>query len=442
MKRTANLIVQHLLWRGFYFFSVLILNILISRFFAAEKSGQIFYIINNLAFVLLLASISLESGAAFYISSGKMDAVRMARFCLLWTIVAGGIAGLGWWLGLRFTHSTFFGTTGFLGASLLFIGGVLLTSFFNALFYAKQQFGLPNKLLLGVNICLIILLILGRQTPGIRDHFILLYFISYAVQGLLLMVSFFISYPEKTARGFPPSGVLAKAIRYSLIALTANIIYFLVNRMDYWFVAHYCSARDLGNYIQASKLGQMLLIVPSILGATLFPLLSSGKHVNSSTELKSVVRVLLWINLGICIPLICFGNYLLPLIFGKSFDEMYILFILLIPGILSLTANYPVAAWFSARERIRVNISGALISMLLIIAGDVILLPYAGVRAASCVSSAGYFCYYCYMQAIYRKENPSSIKDFLFIRKNDLKWIYQLMKSKFSGMFPEKPIAP
>jgi O-antigen/teichoic acid export membrane protein len=442
MKRTANLIAQHLLWRGLYFFSVLILNILISRFFAAEKSGQIFYIINNLAFILLLVSISLESGAVYYISSGKLDARQMARFCLLWTLVAGSIAALGWWLGLQFTGSSFFGNAAFLGASLLFIGGVLLTTFFNALFYAKHQFGLPNKMLLGVNACLIALLISRNQSTWIRNHFLLLYFFSYALQGILLMTVFFIWYPEKGTSGFPSSPTLKKVIRYSLTALTANVIYFLVNRMDYWFVARYCSARDLGNYIQASKLGQMLLIVPSILGATLFPLLSSGKQVNANAQLKSVVRVLLWINLSICLLVICFGNYLLPVIFGKSFDKMYMLFVLLIPGILAFTANYPVAAWFSAKDRIRVNISGAVLSLLLIFAGDLLILPYAGVRAASCVSSVGYFCYYCYMQIIYRKENPSSLKDFLFIRKNDVKWIYQLMKSKISGMFPEKPIAP
>ncbi|MDP4213877.1 MAG: oligosaccharide flippase family protein, partial [Bacteroidota bacterium] len=397
---------------------------------------------NNLAFILLLVSISLESGVVYYISSGKLDALQMARFCVLWTIAAGSIAASVWWLGLRFTGTSFFGNADFLGASLLFIGGILLTTFFNALFYSKHQFGFPNKILVVVNICLIILLISGNGSEWVRDHFLLLYFFSYALQGILLMTVFFIWHPEKGERGIPSSPVLKMVIRYSLTALTANIIYFLVSRIDYWLVAHYCSASDLGNYIQATKLGQMLLIVPSILGSTLFPLLSSGKRANADADLQCVVRVLLWINLCICVMLICFGSYVLPLIFGKSFDKMYMLFVLLIPGILAFTANFPIAAWFSARDRIWVNISGAVLSLLLILAGDMLILPYAGVRAASCVSSAGYFCYYCYMQIIYRKENPSSLKDFLFIRKDDVKWIYQLIKNKISWVFPEKPIAP
>ncbi len=432
MKRTANLIVQHLLWRGLYFFSVLMLNILISRFFAAEKSGQIFYIINNLAFVLLLVSISLESGTVFYISSGKLNALQMARFCLLWTLIAGTVAASGWWLGLRFFGSSFFGNTAFLGASILFISGILLTTFFNAIFYSKQQFGLPNKILFTVNGSLIILLISGNGSPWIRNHFLLLYFFSYFLQGLFLMIAFFILYPKEGSSGFPSSPALKKVIRYSLIALTANIIYFLVNRMDYWFVEHYCSSGDLGNYIQASKLGQMLLIVPSILGATLFPLIASGKSKIIVEGMAPVVRVLFWINIGICLPIVLFGYWAFPFLFGASFTGMYPLFLLLLPGLLCLTANYPLTAWNSGKNLIKRNITGSVIALAVIATGDFFILPYSDVRTASIVSSVGYFSYYCYILFHYRREHASSLADFFVIKKTDFPWL-AVQVNRFSG---------
>ncbi len=423
MKRTANLIVQHLLWRGLYYFSVLILNILIARFFAAEKSGQIFYIINNLAFILLLVSISLESGTVYFISSGKLDARQMARFCLLWSLVASTISGLAWWLGLRLTGSSFFGDGAFLGASLMFIGGVLLTTFFNALFYAKHQFALPNKILLSINVCLIVLMIFRNEMIWIRNHFLVLYFFSYALQGVLLLISFFVWYPEKNNRGLPSSSVLRIVIKYSLAALTANIIYFLVNRMDYWFVANYCSANDLGNYIQASKLGQMMLIVPSILGATLFPIMSSGKQINGNADIKSVVRVLLWTNLSICLFIALPGYWAFPFLFGKTFNHMYFIFLLFIPGILCMTANYPLTASNSGNNLIARNITGSFLALIIIASGDFFILPYAGYRSAAIISSVGYFSYYCYTLLLYRKDHMSRLSDFLVIKKTDLSWL-------------------
>src|SRR4030095_3396733 len=117
-----------------YFFSVLLLNIGIARFFAAEKSGQIFFIINNLALVLLIVSISLESGSTYFIASGNLDASPMARFCQIWAAGAACIAVSGWWAVLHFTNASYLSQPGFLLASFFFILGVLLTTYFTALF--------------------------------------------------------------------------------------------------------------------------------------------------------------------------------------------------------------------------------------------------------------------------------------------------------------------
>ncbi len=307
--RNSNLILRHIFFRGLYFFSVLLINICIARFFAAEKSGQIFYTVNNLALILLLVSVSLESGTAYYIATGSLETSAMARFCFFWATAASLIALSAWWCVLYFSHSVYLSNTGFLFASFLFIAGVLYTTYFTALFYAKKEFGLPNRILFFVNILLIFILFLGKFYVPIRDHFILIYFSSFFLQGLLMNIFFFRKKYSSNKPFLPSLQILKKIAHYSLAALVANLIYFLVNRIDYWFVEYFCSAKDLGNYIQASKLGQMLLILPGILGSTLFPIFSSQKNTGHTFELTAIIRTLLWINGGICILIICFGWY-------------------------------------------------------------------------------------------------------------------------------------
>src|SRR5450755_1847481 len=114
MKTNTNLILHHILWSVLYFFSILLLNIGIARFFAAEKSGHIFYIVNNLALILLLASISLESGCIYYIASENLEVTRMARLCLVWAVLASGIALAGWWAILHIFHSAYLKDPGFI----------------------------------------------------------------------------------------------------------------------------------------------------------------------------------------------------------------------------------------------------------------------------------------------------------------------------------------
>ncbi len=440
MKKTSALILNHILWRGLYFFSVLLLNICIARFFAAEKSGQIFFIVNNLALVLLITSMSLESGSTYYIASGNLDSSQMAVFCLVWSAAAALIAFTIWLSVLYFSDSAFSTGTGFLLASFLFILGVLLTTFFTALFYSKKKFALPNKVLFLVNIFLILLLIIGKNHLFVKSHFVQIYFSGFFLQGLLIMLVFFIDDPASGRFILPARSLLKKVFQYSLAALTANLIYFLVNRIDYWFVQYYCSAKDLGNYIQASKLAQMLFILPGILGATLFPIFSSSKKSGNTTELTVVTRVLFWINGTICILILSIGWYIIPMVFGASFNNMYLLFILLIPGILCVTMNYPMTSWFSANRRIGINIRGSLLALTVICIGDIVALPRYGVRSASIVSSTGFFSYYCYTIYIYRKEYSVSWKDFLLIRKSDLNQILQSVGKDIQEPSPENYI--
>ena len=77
---------------------------------------------------------------------------------------------------------------------------------------------------------------------------------------------------------FPERHLFKQIIRYSLTALGANAVFFLVYRIDYLFVNYspVCSAADLGNYIQVSKLGQMMLVVPQIIASVVFPRTASG----------------------------------------------------------------------------------------------------------------------------------------------------------------------
>jgi O-antigen/teichoic acid export membrane protein len=442
LKKNTDLIVHHLFWRVLYFFSILLINIGIARFFAAAQSGHLFFIVSNLSLILLVVSLSLESGAAYYIASGKLDSLSMARFCLLWALGASTIALGAWWILLQIAHSGSLSRPDWLFPAFLFIAGVLLTTYFTALFYARKEFGLPNQILFAVNLLLIFLMIMGKNQSGLKNHFILIYFSCFFLQGLLVCLFFFAKHRGTQKPFFPSRSIIKKVFRYSLIALLANGLFFLVNRIDYWFVQYFCSPIDLGNYIQASKLGQMLLVLPSILGSTLFPIFSSGEKTGNNQDLSSVIRILLWFNLIICSLILCIGWAAFPWIFGPSFNKMYVLFVLLIPGILAFTMNYPLAAWFSGGDRMATNIRGTLIALVIICAGDLLTIPALGVWFASIFSSAGYFCYFGYTLKVYRSEHPVPWKDFLVIRKSDFRRIRESVNHQIRSSRPEKAMAP
>ena len=196
MKKNTELITHHLLWRCTYFFSVLLINIGIARFFAAGESGQIFYIVNNLSFILLLVSLSLESGAAYYIASGKFESAPLARFCLVWTAGASLVALGIWWLSMYFSGIEKIDQGAFLLSGFLFITGSLLITYFSALFYARKEFVIPNRILCVLNGLLILLLVLERNNHTVKIHFLEIYFSVFFLQGIVLGIFFFLRAKE------------------------------------------------------------------------------------------------------------------------------------------------------------------------------------------------------------------------------------------------------
>ena len=206
-----------------------------------------------------------------------------------------------------------------------------------------------------------------------------------------------------------------------MLAFFSNLVFFLLYKIDYWFVNRYCSLEELGNYIQVSKVAQMFFILPGILAGALFPLIA-GNHIEKiENALKIISRTIFFLYLSGCVVLIIIGKWLFPFVFGESFSGMYRPFLFLIPGILALSTLYTLTAYFSGKNKISVNLKGSLLALIFIITGDAILIPKYGIIAAAAVSSFGYIVYHIYVLYTFNRMHHSGVIDFFYFRLNDLK---------------------
>jgi O-antigen/teichoic acid export membrane protein len=80
-------------------------------------------------------------------------------------------------------------------------------------------------------------------------------------------------------------------------------------------------------------------------------------------------------------------------------------------------------AYFSGKNKIKINITAAVFALIVILAGDIIFIPEYGIVAAALVSSLGYIVYQVYVISVFKKEYPCSVRDFFIFRWSDLKQI-------------------
>ncbi len=402
------------------------MHIFLSRYFEAGNAGWIFYLCNNLSFLLILAGLTIESAINYYSSQKTIDDDSLAWFSIAWSLMVSVVIFIGFWLYLqRYNDVTFITRSQYLYYAVCYIAGIQLTNIFTVLFYANKNFFLPNFLMVLLNIVVIILIPkqVGTKNTNV-SLFTNLYFAYFVVNGFVLAAAFIYTKKSWKNISFPSFINLKLIIRYALMALAANVIFFLVYRVDYWFVKRYCTIEELGNYIQISKLAQMLLIIPSIISSVVFPHTASGMQREEIREnILRIGRITSMLFVVLFVLMLLSGYWMFPLVFGNSYKLMYLPFLLLLPGIWALSNLYVLSAYYGGVNKVKVNVQGAFIALIVILTGDFLLIPKGGIIAAAMVSTLGYLVNFLYSFFVLKNEQSVSIFQYFNINKDDIRWL-------------------
>ncbi|MEO7801462.1 MAG: polysaccharide biosynthesis C-terminal domain-containing protein [Ginsengibacter sp.] len=411
----AKTFYQSVLWKGLFFVSSFVLNIFLARHFQAAISGEIFYLINNYSFVILIASLTMESAMGYYVSTDEISVEKLVNFSVVWSLF------------IAICLTSFFLSTsslieGHANLAISFITGNMLLNFSAGIANAKRNFVLTNVVSIIINVVLILLLLIidVLKFNIISDNnFIFFFFSSYLLQAIISVIGLISFYVRTWKFTFLSIQDFIKLFSYTLVAFSANLVFFLLYRIDYWFVKYFCSAADLGNYIQVSKIGQLFFLLPGVMASVVFPLTAGGNKKDVKDILAVVSRSIFVLYFAICLCLIVIGYWLFPFLFGDSFSKMYLAFIFLVPGILALSTLYTLTAYYAGKNRINVNIKGAFISLVIMIAADLIVIPRYGIYGAAAVSSISYIIFHVYVLNVFRKEYKVSPAVFFNFRRSD-----------------------
>ncbi len=427
-----KLLLQSLVWRGFYFISLLLVNIFLSRFLQAGWVGWVYYICNIFSLILLIVSLNLDAGLAYFGAGSKVKINNLFWLALLWCMIVIFVC----WMILCINISSLPAHNGLSGIAILFfalcyMSGVLLTNSITVMFYAQRNFWLPNCILIFLNIGLIFFIL--NQTNANNNVALInvlnIYFTFFLLQGILLTIAFVLKNNSWQQIKLPALKDSKTIYRYSIIALLGNIVFFLVYRIDYWFVQYYCNSIQLGNYIQVSKLGQMLLIIPQILASAVLPQTAGGYNqpVTRNTILI-ISRIFTALYIVLIVIVVLTGSWLFPFVFGTTFNYMYVPLILILPGIWSLSILVLLAAYFSGTGNVKINVIGGLLSVVIVSIGNFIFIPSGGIIAAAAVSSVAYFFYMFYLLRRFKTSYNFTFTDFIILRKTDFNWLFNLVQ--------------
>jgi len=420
-----KLLRQSLIWRGFYFLTNVILNIVLSRVLLAASYGSLFYWVNILSLFTLVLGMSLESAFTYFVAAQKIKTATAALIGCIWLlgilipllIIQYFIFRNNDFLQIANKHFAVFG--------ILFVIGNLLMNYFSALFNAFQNFWIPGILCGLMNMVTVLLILFCKINP---EGLITVFLSSFFLQGFFCFISFIFYYKVNLFNSGISLSSVQPIFRFAIKATGANIIFFLLYRIDYWFVEKNCSALSLGNYIQASKMGQLCLVIPQMLAAAVFPAASSGKEKEVlKLSLIRIIRILLKIFIVLFLLFLFSGSYIFIFIFGIDFNQANFSFLLLLPGIFCLSALSILSAYFGGNNRVDLNLKGALLGLIIVIIASILCWQFYSIRMAAIISSIGYSANFLYAFIKFKKSDNLPLRDLISFRNGDLKWIIHVL---------------
>ena len=388
--QVSRLIYRNFAWRFFFYASSLLLNITVARALGAEISGNFNFFLNDLSFVLLIGSISLESGIIYYVSKNESPERLLAAFSVIWAVIASGIITVLFYFFYSDQSEVFSGS--FLVFSCAsYLVGIFLTTYFSAFFYSRDNYKISN-IVLGFSNLVLFLFLFVQHIRGAVDIrlFFMLFFLLSLLQGVLIAGIWFFQNGYRIKLQFFKPGSLSPVLIYSLKALAGNVAYFLLYRIDYWFVEYYCSAKSPGNYIQVSKLGQLFVLPLVIMGGTLFPQSSKDNISFQSPVFRNMVRIVTAGYLLGAIILFFSGKPVIFFFWGKDYDEMYWPLIIMMPGIIFLAVSYIFSPIFAGKGKVNYNVYISLVTLALVVACNFLLIPEWGIEGAAFATSIGF----------------------------------------------------
>jgi O-antigen/teichoic acid export membrane protein len=425
-------IAESLVWRGLYFVTILIMNILLSRYFQAENAGWIFYLCNNFSFIVILAGLTIETSVSYYSARKNIDDNELAWFSVVWSLLVAVVVFIALFLYFIIYKNTAVVTgANYIFYALCYITGIQLTNFFTVLFYANKNYFLPNFLMVILNTIVIIIIPKQNGTENSNTSLIInLYFVFFVITGIILAAAFIIKKQSWKKTSLPAFVNIRLMVRYALVALAANVIFFLVYRADYWFVKKFCTTEELGNYIQVSKLGQMLLIIPAIISGVVFPHTASAgmEHTKMKDNIIRIGRITTMLYAVLFVVMVLSGRWIFPFVFGPTFQLMYVPFLLLLPGLWALSNLAVLSAYFGGVNKVRINVQGASLALIVILAGDFLFIPRYGIIAAAVVSTTGYTVNFLYSFFLLQKEHPVLFSEYWSINKEDIRWVKSIIQ--------------
>lgn len=226
------------------------------------------------------------------------------------------------------------------------------------------------------------------------------------------------------------SSLLKRMARFAVPAHCSNVLSWLNYKVDLFILAALLPPEQLGFYVIAVGLVERIWILPGSVANALLPhLTNSPKH---DPALSAVIarHVMVWVGAA-CLLIFVLADVVVRVLYSSEYISSIAPLRWLLPGIFTLAIGRVLVAEMSARKKIDFTVWAGIVTVLVNVAGNLILIPRMGISGAALASTISYSLLSAIVTWYYLRETGVRWT-VLLPNRNDLMAYNGLWRRKFS----------
>jgi O-antigen/teichoic acid export membrane protein len=401
--------------RGLVAVTGAVTTILVARLLGPAGAGAFAIAITLVVMLLTFATLGLEHGMAYHVSSGRWAPrgalVTVTRVAL----VTGTTAAL---VGLAVRLAV---PSAFAGLSTASVALVVAAMPFVLLWHYRSYLALAVDRYEGfvvppaVQSSVAMVLVLGCALAfGLTGALVALT-LSH-VAGALATLRTVRRLPDAGGDGEPRQ--LARAVRFGLKGYAGNALQLVNLRLDVFVLSAAVGAAAVGQLSVALAVVGVLWLLPHALSEVVFPRVATlsaradGQAERAMVEAKGVRHAVLMISGGTAVIAAALLLLVVP-VFGEAFRPAIELGLILLPGVALLGIGQVLSAIIVGRGRPQYLLYAALIVTPLTVAGYVLLVPALGATGAALVKTLSFTLSFALSVVFHRRATGASLGVFV-----------------------------
>lgn len=396
-------------------------GVLLARVLGAEGNGVVALLLLIPNMIVAFSNLGLDKANGYLAGAKKYSAHTLLGNSLLLALGLTGLLGLAYWLALPLTRDFLAADQAgypLLGLAFLLVPLGLVEVYLQGVLWGQGR--IPQLSLVSLvrfaSLLLFDLLLLLVWRHGVAGA------VAAAIASPTLSIglyAYFLRNDLSRLRLTFEKSALKDSLIFGLQAHLGNVFHFLNWRLDLFIVNFFVGAVNVGFYVVAASLAELLWYLPDAFGFVLFPKTAASDPETARRFTPKIARLTGFITALAAIGLFAASQMLLSLLYTAEFLPALRPLWLLLPGVVLLSYSKVIFSDLGGRGKPYYGTYASLLSLAVTLTLDLLLIPRWGITGAALATSCAYATNTAAALFFYGRETGNSLSEVILVQKSD-----------------------